>query len=82
MEIGNALLVSLDMTDLAAVGAFALGSSCLGAVGRGIACRGLEGALLLLAREAAFLVAVQTAEFIFEAVGEDSKLVYLVDEKG
>lgn len=37
-KIGNALLVGLDMTDLAAVGAFALGSCYLCAVGRGVAC--------------------------------------------
>lgn len=38
METIDALLVGLDMTDLAAVGAFALGSCCLDAIGRGIAC--------------------------------------------
>ena len=78
----NALFVGLDVADLAAVGTLALctGSSAAAdaAFGWGVACRGPGGALLFLARETALLVAVQTAEFCFDAgrrLGEERRKI-------
>lgn len=64
-----ALFVCLDVADLAAVGTLPLRPGGFAAIGGGVSCRCAGCALLLLAGEASFFVAVETAEFGFQAVG-------------
>lgn len=64
-----ALFVCLDVADLAAVSTLPLCPGGFAAIGRGVACGCAGCALLLLASEASFFVAIETAEFGFQAVG-------------